>query len=109
MPLECLTTHIASSHVNSGHHSSQVVVSDVTVVYRKIINESHPLVRQLVDEFEYDLEASIEAVQLFGTLDKALDYLAKKDAENDGETAITLSLPVSGPIPEERYDKLCIN
>ena len=57
------------------------------VICRQIINESHPAVQQLVEEFEYDLEASIEAVRLCGNVNKAMDYLARKDTD-EGEDII---------------------
>ena len=48
----------------------------VKIVHRQIIDESHPAVQQLVDEYEYDLEASIEAVLLCeGDVTKAMNYL----------------------------------
>ena len=59
----------------------------VKVIHRQIINESHPAVQQLVEEYEYDLEASIEAVRLCGNVNKAMDYLARKDTD-EGEDII---------------------
>ena len=73
------------------------------VVHRQIINESHPAVQELVEEYEYDLEAAIEAVRLCGgALDKAMDYLARKDTE-DGEDIIAEFEPVldDGEAPNE--------
>lgn len=41
------------------------------------------MVQQLVEEYEYDLEASIDAARICeGSLEKAMDYLAGKDIEN---------------------------
>ena len=79
----------ASSPVTVKRKSSPTALSPkVKVVHRQIIIESHPAVQQLVDEYEYDLEASIEAVRLCrGDVNKAMDYLARKDAE-DGENMI---------------------
>ena len=56
----------------------------VKVVHRQIINETHPAVQELIEEYEYDVEAAIEAVRhCGGALDKTLDYLARKDTENE--------------------------
>ena len=54
----------------------------VKVVHRQIINASHPIVQQLVDEYEYDLEPAIEAVRLCRDVNMALDYLARKETED---------------------------
>ena len=70
------------------------------VVYKPIVDESHPVVQQLVEE-EYDLDAAIEAVRLFGTLEKAMDYLAKKDTEN-GNDEVQLSVRTIGPTTDDR-------
>ena len=52
------------------------------VVRRQIINESHPIVQQLVEEFEYELEPSIDAVRLCGgDLAKAMNYLETRDTD----------------------------
>ena len=77
----------------------------VKVVHRQIINESHPAVQQLVDEYEYDLEASIEAVRLCrGDVNKAMDYLARKDTE-DGEDIVAEFKPMldDEEAPNEGY------
>lgn len=60
----------------------------VEVVYKPVVNESHPVVQQLIEE-EYDLDQSIEAVQLFETLDEAIDYLATKDSDGGNEQAVS--------------------
>ena len=65
----------------------------VKIIHRQIINESHPAVQQLVEEYEYDLEASIEAVRLCGNVNKAMDYLARKDTE-EGEDIISEFEPI---------------
>ena len=84
----------------------------VKVVHKQIINESHPVVQQLVEEYEYDLEASIDAVRLCGgTLERAMDYLARRDTEN-GEELLTdvepaLDMGLVGEPTEERY--ICIH
>ena len=78
------------------------IIPKVKVVHRQIINESHPVVQQLVEEYEYDLDASIEAVQLFGSMQAAMDYLVGKEGDSgmfgrsaDPELAF-----------EERYSKI---
>ena len=44
------------------------------------------MVQQLVEEFEYDLELSIDAVRLSGgNLERAMDLLAKRETENEDE------------------------
>lgn len=82
--------------------SPVAVATEVKIVHRRVINESHPVVQQLVDEFEYDMEASIEAVQLFETLEKAMDYLARKDIGNGDEETVTPAVAVVGPTIDER-------
>ena len=59
------------------------------------------MVQQLIEE-EYDLDASIEAVQLFGTLDKAMDYLARKDAENGDDEDAPPTMATFGPTTNDR-------
>ena len=68
------------------------------VVHRQIINESHPVVQQLVDVYGYDLEASSEVVQLFGTLERAMDYLTRRDTEE----MVTPTVAIVGPSTDER-------
>ena len=82
--------------------SSNVVVPKVKVIHRQIISESHPVVQQLVEEYEYDLEASIEAVQLFGTKQGAMDYLAGKEGDSRDEEMIAPSATILEPAVEER-------
>ena len=86
--------------------SSPVALSPkVKVVHRQIINESHPAVQELVDEYEYDLEAAIEAVRLCrGDLNKAMDYLERKNTEN-GEDVAAEFQPTLGDeeVPNEGY------
>lgn len=73
----------ASSPVIVKRKSPVATSPGVKVVHRQIINESHPAVQQLVEEYEYDLEAAIEAVRLCGgDINKAMDYMANKDTEN---------------------------
>ena len=68
----------------------------VKVVHRQIINESHPAVQELVEECDYDLEAAIEAVRLCrGDVNKAMDYLARKDTE-DGQDIVAEFKPMLG-------------
>jgi hypothetical protein len=81
--------------------SSSGVVPKVKVIHRQIINESHPVVQQLVEEYEYDLDASIEAVVLFGTLQRAMDYLAGKEGDS-GDEMIAPSAALPEPTLEER-------
>ncbi len=57
------------------------------------------MVQQLVEVYEYDLNASIEAVQLFGTKERAMDYLARKEGDSEDEETIT---PIVEPTPDER-------
>ena len=71
----------------------------VRIVYRQIINESHPAVQQLVEVYEYDLESSIEAVRLCGNVNKAIDYLAKKDTD-DGEDTMAEFEPMVNNLGE---------
>ena len=84
--------------------SSNEVIPKVKVVHRQIINESHPVVQQLVEEYEYDLDASIEAVQLFGTKQMAMDYLAGKEGDSGDEEMIAPSAAILEPAAEERYE-----
>lgn len=97
--LSYLSTASNSSHVKS-RNSPVTVHREVKVVYKPIVNESHPVVQQLTDE-EYDLDASIEAVRLFGTLEKAMDYLAKKDTES-GDDEEQHSVATVGPTTDDR-------
>lgn len=60
------------------------------------------MVQELVEEYDYDLDSSIEAVQLFRTKHRALDYLARK--EDDSEEEIIYSSSLLGPDARERYD-----
>ena len=82
--------------------SPTTIIPKVKIVHRHIINESHPVVQQLVEEYEYDLDASIEAVQLFGMLDRAMDYLARKDADDEDEEAVTPKVAIVEPTADER-------
>ena len=99
-----LTVNIAASpgSVKQKASSSNEVVPEVKVVHRQIINESHPVVQQLVEEYEYDLDASIEAVQLFGTQQGAMDYLAGKEGDSGDEGMIAPSATILEPAAEER-------
>ena len=81
-------------------NSPVAVHREVKVVYKPIVSESHPVVQQLVEE-EYDLDASIEAVRLFGTLEKAMDYLAKKETESGDDEAQPF-IPTVGPTTDDR-------
>ena len=81
--------------------SSPTIIPKVKVVHRHIINESHPVVQQLVEEYEYDLDASIEAVQLFGTKERAMDYLARKEGDSEDEEMITPSAAIFETTPDE--------
>ena len=74
---------------------------ELKVVHKPLTNESHPVVQQLVEE-EYDLDASIEAVQLFGTLEKAIDYLATKDADSGDEESVTPTMASTELTTDER-------
>ena len=94
-----LSTASNSSHVKC-RNSPIAVGHEVKVIYKPIVNESHPVVRQLVEE-EYDLDASIEAVRLFGTLEKAMDYLAKKETES-GDDEVQPSIATVAPTTDDR-------
>ena len=61
----------------------------IRVFHSPTINEFHPLVRRLVQDFNYTLAHSIEAVQCCGTssLPKCMDYLD----ENVGDEEYTFS------------------
>ena len=75
--------------------------SETKVIYKQVINESHSIVQQLL-EAEYEVDESIEAVQLFGSLDKAMDYLARKDGGDEEAVAPVTSV---APITDGRYVK----
>ena len=62
------------------------------------------MVQELVEEYEYDLDASIEAVQLFGTKERAMDYMARKEGGSEDEEVITPSAPILETTPDERYE-----
>ena len=111
MPYFPRNSHIFPLNYTSGsspsavnHQTSPAAISpSVKIIRRQIINESHPIVQQLVNEFEYDLDDSIEAVQLLGTLDRAMDYLARKEGENGSEEDTTPVVVIEpGATPEER-------
>ena len=97
------TYNIAASpgSVKQNASSNPTIIPKVKVVHRHIINESHPVVQQLVEEYEYDLDASIEAVQLFGTKERAMDYLARKEGDSEDEM-ITPSAAILETTPDER-------
>jgi hypothetical protein len=70
------------ANVGKNEFSPAAMDPEVKIVYRLIINESHPGVQQLVEEYEHELEESIEAVRLCGgSVHKAMDYLARKDTD----------------------------
>ena len=76
---------------------------EVKVIHREIINESHSVVQQLVNEFYYKLSDSIEAVQLYGNLQSAMDYLAAKDIKNkDEEHSKVSTASLIRLVPEDR-------
>ena len=79
------------------------VIPKVKVIHRQIINESHPVVQLLVEEYEYDLDASIEAVQIFGSKQAAMDYLAGKEGDSGDEEMIAPNAALLEPALEERY------
>ena len=60
------------------------------------------MVQQLVEEYEYDLDASIEAVVLFGTKQGAMDYLAGKEGDSGNEEMISPTATLPKPDYEER-------
>ena len=55
----------------------------IKTVIRQAIDRSHPVVQTLLDS-EYGLEESIEAVERFGKLGPAMDYLDRKDDSDEG-------------------------
>ena len=55
----------------------------IRTVIRQAIDQSHPVVQKLVDA-DYGLEESIEAVERFGKLGPAMDYLDRKDDSDEG-------------------------
>ena len=61
------------------------------------------MVQQLVEEYEYDLDAAIEAVQLFGSKQGAMDYLAGKEDDSGDEEMIAPNAAFLEPALEERY------
>jgi hypothetical protein len=75
-------------------------VPNVKVIRRQVVNESHPIVQQLVKEYEYDLDASIKAVHLYGTKQGAMDYLARREGDSEDEESSELLLQ---PAIQERY------
>ena len=97
----------ASSHNEVQQKSSPVALSPkVKVVHRQIINESHPVVQQLVEEYEYDLEPSIEAVRLSGgNLEGAMNYLARLDTEDGDEILAELEPTVDANLVRETADE----
>ena len=97
----------ASSHNKVEQKSSPVALSPkVKVVHRQIINESHPVVQQLVEEYEYDLEPSIEAVrQSGGNLEGAMNYLARLDTEDGDEILAELEPIVDANLVRETADE----
>ena len=78
----------------------------VKVVHRQIINESHQAVQELVDEYEHDLEDAIEAVRFCGgDINKAMDYLAKKDTQSGEENVAEYeSMLGDEEVPNAGYD-----
>ena len=64
----------------------------VKVIHQQVINESHPVVQQLVEEYDYDLDVSIKAVQLYGTKLRAMDYLARREGGSEDEEPCTMLL-----------------
>ena len=55
----------------------------IKIVKRLAIDQSHPVVQELIDA-DYSLEESIDAVERFGKLGPAMDYLDRKDDSNEG-------------------------
>ena len=69
-----------------------IVSPEIKVVYKEAINKSHPLVQELVDDHGHDLEASIEAVQLYpNNLQGAMDHLARSKPGNARSSIIVRS------------------
>lgn len=103
-PSLVLLIHAASSPSFVKHKlSSHAPPPKVKVINRQIVSESHPVVQQLVDDFDYGLEDAIEAVQLFRNLESAMDYLAMKDAKCDSEgDPVATKTTVITPTPEDK-------
>ena len=55
----------------------------IKTVIRQAIDQSHPVVLKLLDA-DYGLEESMEAVERFGKLGPAMDYLDRKDDSDEG-------------------------
>ena len=55
----------------------------IKTVIRQAIDQSHPVVQKLVDA-DYGLEESVEAVERFGKLGPAMDYLDRKYDSDEG-------------------------
>ena len=62
-----------------------VVATAVKTIHKQIIDELHPDVQELVNEYDYMVEDAVESIQLCGSLDKAMDYLTKKESEGGFE------------------------
>lgn len=77
------------------------IAPKLKVIRQQIINESHPVVQQLVEEYDYDLDASIKAVQLCGTKQRAMDYLARREGDSEDEEPCAMLLE---PPIQERYE-----
>ena len=71
-----------SSGVTLSVVSKQAIVSAVKTIHKRIIDDTHSVVQELVNDYDYEVEDAIEAVQLCGSLNKAIDFLTKK--ENEG-------------------------
>ena len=69
-------------------------------IHKPIIDEVHPAVQELVNDYEYEVRDAIEAVQLCGSLSKAMDYLTKK--ENEGDSGINWIQAAWEPDKDER-------
>ena len=74
------------------HVATPTVVSpEMKIVYKDVINKSHPLVQELIDDHGYDLEASIEAVRLnLNDLQGAMDHLAHSKSTRSNASSSTI-------------------
>ena len=73
----------------------------IQIIDRSNVTKSHPVVEQLVGEFEYELSTSIEAVKLCGgSLAKALEYLSEIEGEDPSAAQEVLQA-----VAEERYSQ----
>ena len=90
------------SKIKGEHIQKPADIPVIRTIHKPIIDEIHPVVQELVSEYEYEVEDAVEAVQLCGSLNKAMDYLTKKENEEDsGDNWIQVTWE---PDTDERYN-----